>query len=70
LTIAPLLRKYPFLKQFLMELNPRFKKLGNPVVFNTMGNIATLAMIAKRGGYEVEEFVEMLRTEVARKRGT
>lgn len=55
--IAPLLKKYPFLKDFLISLSSKYKQLNNPIVFNTMGNIATLEMIAKRGGFEVEAFV-------------
>ncbi len=64
--IAPLLKKYPFLKEYLITLNPKFKQLKNPVVFNTMGNIATLGMIAKRGGFEVNEFLDLLTEEVQR----
>lgn len=67
--IAPLLKKYPFLKEFLIQLNSKYKQLNNPIVFNTMGNIASLEMIAKRGGYPTEEFVEMLRSEVKRQSG-
>lgn len=58
--IAPLLKKYPFLRDYLIELNPKFRQLKNPVVFNTMGNIATLEMIAKRGGFDVDEFVRLI----------
>jgi len=58
--IAPLLRKHPFLKDFLISLSPKYKQLNNPVVFNTMGNIASLEMIAKRGGFEVQELVDKI----------
>ncbi len=62
--IAPLLKKYPFLKEFLMNLNPKYKQLNNPVVFNVMGNIATIEMIAKRGGYTTEELLGYLNDEI------
>ncbi|MFV0592733.1 MAG: PAS domain-containing protein [Draconibacterium sp.] len=62
--IAPLLKKYPFLRDYLVELNPRYKQLKNPVVFNTMGNIATLEMIAARGDFEVDELVRKIISEV------
>ena len=58
--IAPLLKKYPFLKDFLISLSPKYKQLNNPIVFNTMGNIATLEMIAKRGDFEVEDLIGKL----------
>ncbi|MCL3781964.1 DUF1858 domain-containing protein [Prolixibacteraceae bacterium JC049] len=62
--IAPLLKKYPFLKAFLIDLNPKFKQLNNPVVFNTMGNIATLEMIAKRGELDVDELIAKIVGEI------
>jgi DUF438 domain-containing protein/uncharacterized protein (DUF2249 family) len=58
--IAPLLKKHPFLKDFLISLSSKYKQLNNPVVFNTMGNIATLEMIAKRGDFEVEDLIGKL----------
>lgn len=62
--IAPLLKKYPYLRDYLIELNPKYKQLKNPVVFNTMGNIATLEMIAKRGDFEVDELISLLIRQV------
>lgn len=67
--IAPLLKKHPYLKDFLISLNPNYSRLSNPVVFNTMGNIATLDMIAARGGYATEDFLDILRKEVKRVEG-
>ncbi|WP_081735895.1 DUF1858 domain-containing protein [Saccharicrinis fermentans] len=63
--IAPLLKKYPYLKEFLISLSPKYKQLNNPVVFNTMGNVATLEMIAGRGDFEVEELIQKLEDRVA-----
>ncbi len=62
--IAALLKEYPFLKEFFITLNPKFKLLNNPVVFKTMGNIATLKMIAKRGGFEVSDLIEKIVGEI------
>lgn len=64
--IAPLLKKYPYLKEFLISLNPKYNQLSNPIVLNTMGNIATLGMIAGRGGYKTEELLAKLREEICR----
>lgn len=65
-TIADLLKQYPFLKDFLISLNPKFKMLNNPFVFKTMGNIANLGMIAEKGGLKVDELVTQLKAEVER----
>lgn len=68
--IAPLLKQFPFLRDYLIELNPRFKQLKNPVVFNTMGNIATLEMIAKRGGLEAHKLIELLIEKVKKEQNS
>jgi hypothetical protein len=55
--IAPLMKKYPYLKEYLISLSPNYAQLNNPAVFETMGNIATLEMIAGRGNFKTDEFV-------------
>ncbi len=62
--INDLLRQYPELELFLMDLNPKYKKLKNPVLRRTVAKIATLSQVAKIGGYTVTELVNMLRSEV------
>ncbi|MCT4588302.1 MAG: PAS domain-containing protein [Carboxylicivirga sp.] len=64
--IATVIKQYPFIKNFLINLNPKFKQLKNPMVFKTMGNIATIEMIAKRGGYSSEELLGKIRDEIER----
>lgn len=58
--IGELITKYPFLKEYLISLSPNFKNLNNPIVFKTMSNIATLNMISERGGFKVEELIDLL----------
>jgi DUF438 domain-containing protein/uncharacterized protein (DUF2249 family) len=58
--IAPLLKKHPYLKEYLISLSPKYKQLNNPVIFNTMGNVATLEMIAGRGDFKTEDLVTKL----------
>jgi hypothetical protein len=67
--IGPLIKKYPFLKEFLVKLTPKFNQLNNPVIFKTMGNIATLDMISKRGGFEVEDLMQKIIGEIERNEG-
>lgn len=62
--IGDLVKKYPFLKEFLLNLSPKFSKLKNPVLFKTMASIATLDMISERGGFEVEEIISKITEEI------
>ena len=62
--IHDLLKTYPKLERFLMDLNPKYKKLKNPVLRRTVARIATLTQVAKIGGYDPIELVNMLRKEV------
>ncbi|RUM65381.1 MAG: hypothetical protein DSZ05_06230 [Sulfurospirillum sp.] len=62
--IDTLLRNYPELELFLINLNPKYRKLKNPILRRTVAKIATLAQVAKIGGYEVTEFVNILRQAV------
>jgi TusA-related sulfurtransferase len=62
--VNDLLNDYPQLEAFLMKLNPKYKKLKNPILRRTVAKIATLAQVAKIGGYETIELVNLLRKEV------
>lgn len=45
--VGELIQTYPYVKDVLLGLSPKFKKLNNPVLFKTMASVATLEMIAK-----------------------
>jgi len=62
--INDLLNAYPQLEAFLMQLNPKYKKLKNPILRRTVAKIATLTQVAKIGGYETLDLVNRLREEV------
>lgn len=62
--VNDLLSDYPQLEEFLMKLNPKYKKLKNPILRRTVAKIATLTQVAKIGGYEPLELVNKLRKEV------
>jgi DUF438 domain-containing protein/uncharacterized protein (DUF2249 family) len=62
--IGDLVKKYPFIKEFLFNLSPKFSKLKNPVLFKTMASIATLEMISQRGGFEVQELIDKIVKEI------
>ncbi len=62
--VSELLKEYPQLEEFLIALNPKYKKLKNPVLRRTVAKIATLTQVAKIGGYETLDLVNRLRREV------
>ncbi len=62
--VNDLLNAYPQLEEFLMKLNPKYKKLKNPILRRTVAKIATLAQVAKIGGYKTMDLVNILRKEV------
>jgi len=62
--IHDLLKIFPQLEKFLMDLNPKYKKLKNPVLRRTVARIATLTQVAKIGGYDPIDLVNRLRKEV------
>jgi DUF438 domain-containing protein len=64
--IGGLTKEYPFLKDFLLSLSPKFEKLKSPILFNTMASIATLEMISERGGLEVCGLIDKLTSEIDR----
>lgn len=59
-----LLKKYPFLIDFLAGLTPEFKKLRNPVMRKTMVKIATLDRVAAMGNFKLEDLMRKIADEV------
>lgn len=66
--IGDLVKKYPFVKEFLFNLSPKFSKLKNPVIFKTMSSIATMEMVSERGGFQVEDLINKVVEEINNKR--
>lgn len=65
--IHDLLVAYPFLEDFLVARNSRYKNLKNPLMRNTIGRIATIRQVALTGREEAAELVASLQQEVDRK---
>ena len=65
--LGPLVKKYPYIRKFLISLNPKYKKLKNPILFKTMSGIANLAMIAERGEMVLDELLLHLNGEIQRR---
>ncbi len=64
--LEELLKKYPFLLDYLVDLSPKFSKLKNPILRKTVGRVATLHQVAGFGDVSFEELVERIRAEVRR----
>lgn len=67
--IHDLIEHYPFLIDFLGNLNPKFKLLKNPVMRNTVGRAAALEQVAAIGGIKVEKLIAEITAEIERKSG-
>ncbi|MBB6217954.1 hypothetical protein HNQ80_004091 [Anaerosolibacter carboniphilus] len=66
--IGELVKEYPFVKEFLFHLSPKFSKLKNPILFKTMSSIATMEMISERGGFEVYDLIDKIVKEIDRRK--
>ena len=64
--IGSVIKQYPFIKDLLIKQHPNFSLLNNPIVFKTMGKIASIEMIAKRGGLDTNDLVEKINDEIKR----
>lgn len=66
--IGDIVKDYPFIKDFLVDLSPKFNKLKNPLLFKTMGSMATIEMISARGGFEVNDLIDKIVGEIQAKK--
>jgi len=65
--VNDLITRFPFLKEFLIKLNPEFKLLDNPFMLRTVGRIASLGKAAMIGGMDVKKLIEDLAGEIRKK---
>ncbi len=63
-TIAELLNNYEGMKDILININPKFKKLNNPVLRRTLAKVATVKQAAVAGGMDAKELLNKLRVAV------
>ncbi|MBF0559038.1 MAG: DUF438 domain-containing protein [Nitrospirae bacterium] len=67
--VADLLTKYPFLKELLINFDPHFSALNNPVIMRTLGRIATMSKVSFMTGVSLEELFPFIAAEVKKKTG-
>jgi hypothetical protein len=63
-TVNQLIETFPQLQDVLIDLNPQFNKLKNPLLRKTMGRIATLQQAASIADIPVLTLVNHLRKAV------
>jgi len=62
--IADLLNSRPDMKDILISINPKFKKLNNPVLRRTLARLASVRQAAVVGGMDASDLLNQLRTAV------
>lgn len=62
--VTELLSKYPFLREFLIKLDPQFKALDNPIMMKTLGRVATLGRVTMVTGVSLEKLLPVIAAEV------
>jgi len=67
--LAELLKSYPFLLEFLAGWSPKFAKLRNPLLRNTVGKLATLDQVAAMGDIPLDRLLAAIGDEVRRLTG-
>jgi DUF438 domain-containing protein len=67
--VNDLLARYPFLKDFLVGLNPEFKMLDNPFMRKTIGRIASLGKAAMITGMDAKKLLDDIAAEIKKQTG-
>jgi len=67
-TIAELLNDYDGMKDILIDINPKFKKLNNPILRRTLAKVATVKQAAFVGGMEPIDLLNALREAVGQEK--
>lgn len=67
-TVYDVITKYPELKQVLIEINDKYKRLNNPIIFNTVAKTTTLKVAAKVGNIYVKDLVYKLNEAIGKEK--
>ncbi len=59
-----LLKRYPFLPEFLVRFSPKFGMITNPVLRRTVGKMVRLDKVASMGGVDLGALVAALAAEI------
>ncbi len=58
--LGNLIKEYPYIKDFLMTLSPKYEKLNNPIIFKTISKVASLDTISERGNLKINELISKI----------
>ncbi len=58
------LDEYPELKELLISMSPKYERLNNKVVYNTVGRWATFNDVARMGGISICEILHTLNSRI------
>ncbi|MCK5038953.1 MAG: DUF438 domain-containing protein [Thermoplasmata archaeon] len=61
-----MLKEYPFLLDYLLEMSDKYDKLNNSLTRRTMGRFATLDTVAGMGDFETPDFLSRIEKEIER----
>lgn len=67
--VDELISGYPFLKEFLIQLDAHFKALDKPLLRKTLGKVATLSKVSMVVGIELERLIQEIAGEIRRQTG-
>ena len=67
--INDLLKAHPFLEDFLVQYNPKFKLLGKRAMWAIVGRVANLKLVASIGEVDLPTFLDDISREIERKTG-
>ena len=62
--IGDIVKKYPYIKEYMPLISPEYKRLLDPVQYMMMSKIATLQMIAMRGELELDYLIMMIEAKI------
>ncbi len=62
--IYDLLKSYPFMEDELIKINPKFKKLKNPILKRTVARVASIRQAAFVGNMEPVELLNKIRAKL------
>lgn len=62
--IAAVFEAHPELRDKLIQRSPRYENLDNPAVFNIVGKVATIEIVAKVAGEDLDELLTFLNTAI------
>ena len=65
--ITDVLKAHPDLKAKLIERSSRYKRLNNPLIFNTVAKVATVAIVAQVAGEDLGELLDFLNAAIGQR---